>query len=74
MRYNTWPYYIISQRRRGATCSGKTTLAKHLRRILPNSVIVHQDVRIYAIIVRPEHLDTTSHNHMQDFAPVRRPS
>ncbi|KAI9066583.1 Flavocytochrome c [Trametes sanguinea] len=28
---------------RGATCSGKTTLAKHLRRILPNSVIVHQD-------------------------------
>ena len=30
---------------RGATCSGKTTLAKHLRRILPNSVIVHQDVR-----------------------------
>ncbi|TFK89469.1 P-loop containing nucleoside triphosphate hydrolase protein [Polyporus arcularius HHB13444] len=27
----------------GATCSGKTTLAKHLRRILPNSVIVHQD-------------------------------
>lgn len=28
----------------GATCSGKTTLAKHLRRILPNSVIIHQDV------------------------------
>ncbi|KIO04520.1 hypothetical protein M404DRAFT_1000648 [Pisolithus tinctorius Marx 270] len=27
----------------GATCSGKTTLAKHLRTILPNSVIVHQD-------------------------------
>ncbi|KAL0072755.1 ribosylnicotinamide kinase [Marasmius tenuissimus] len=27
----------------GATCSGKTTLAKHLRRILPNSVIMHQD-------------------------------
>ncbi|KAI1796368.1 P-loop containing nucleoside triphosphate hydrolase protein [Ganoderma leucocontextum] len=27
----------------GATCSGKTTLAKHLKRILPNSVIVHQD-------------------------------
>jgi len=27
----------------GATCSGKTTLAKHLRRILPNSVIIHQD-------------------------------
>ncbi|KAF9219557.1 P-loop containing nucleoside triphosphate hydrolase protein [Gyrodon lividus] len=27
----------------GATCSGKTTLAKHLREILPNSVIIHQD-------------------------------
>ncbi|KAF8835547.1 P-loop containing nucleoside triphosphate hydrolase protein [Paxillus ammoniavirescens] len=27
----------------GATCSGKTTLAKHLRNILPNSVIIHQD-------------------------------
>ncbi|KAG6861683.1 hypothetical protein C0995_013252 [Termitomyces sp. Mi166 len=27
----------------GATCSGKTTLAKHLRRILPDSVIIHQD-------------------------------
>ncbi|KAJ3847538.1 P-loop containing nucleoside triphosphate hydrolase protein [Lentinula lateritia] len=27
----------------GATCSGKTTLAKHLARILPNSVIIHQD-------------------------------
>ncbi|KAI5893710.1 P-loop containing nucleoside triphosphate hydrolase protein [Schizophyllum commune H4-8] len=30
----------------GATCSGKTTLAKHLKRIIPNSVIIHQDVRI----------------------------
>ncbi|KAG6866673.1 hypothetical protein C0991_000783 [Blastosporella zonata] len=27
----------------GATCSGKTTLAKHLKRILPESVIIHQD-------------------------------
>ncbi|KAF9268763.1 P-loop containing nucleoside triphosphate hydrolase protein [Marasmius fiardii PR-910] len=27
----------------GATCSGKTTLAKHLKRILPHSVIIHQD-------------------------------
>ncbi|KAI6111269.1 hypothetical protein F5141DRAFT_1113597 [Pisolithus sp. B1] len=27
----------------GATCAGKTTLAKHLCKILPNSVIVHQD-------------------------------
>ncbi|KAF4620983.1 hypothetical protein D9613_000340 [Agrocybe pediades] len=26
-----------------ATCSGKTTLAKHLNRILPDSVIIHQD-------------------------------
>jgi nicotinamide/nicotinate riboside kinase len=29
----------------GATCSGKTTLAKHLREILPDSFIIHQDVR-----------------------------
>ncbi|KAG6378372.1 hypothetical protein JVT61DRAFT_14097 [Boletus reticuloceps] len=28
---------------RGATCSGKTTLAKHFRNILPNSIIIHQD-------------------------------
>lgn len=27
----------------GATCSGKTTLAKHLRNILPDSFIIHQD-------------------------------
>ncbi|KZV71110.1 P-loop containing nucleoside triphosphate hydrolase protein [Peniophora sp. CONT] len=27
----------------GATCSGKTTLAKHLRNVLPNSFIIHQD-------------------------------
>ncbi|KZT65959.1 P-loop containing nucleoside triphosphate hydrolase protein [Daedalea quercina L-15889] len=27
----------------GATCSGKTTLAKHLRNLLPESVILHQD-------------------------------
>ncbi|KAF5385768.1 hypothetical protein D9615_002339 [Tricholomella constricta] len=27
----------------GGTCSGKTTLAKHLKRILPDSVIIHQD-------------------------------
>ncbi|TFK25568.1 P-loop containing nucleoside triphosphate hydrolase protein [Coprinopsis marcescibilis] len=27
----------------GATCSGKTTLAKHLNRLLPDSVIIHQD-------------------------------
>ncbi|KIJ67470.1 hypothetical protein HYDPIDRAFT_84316 [Hydnomerulius pinastri MD-312] len=27
----------------GATCSGKTTLAKHLHSILPDSCIIHQD-------------------------------
>lgn len=27
----------------GASCSGKTTLAKHLNQILPNSIIFHQD-------------------------------
>ncbi|KAJ7721140.1 hypothetical protein B0H16DRAFT_1677906 [Mycena metata] len=27
----------------GARCSGKTTLAKHLQRMLPNSIVIHQD-------------------------------
>ncbi|CCA74079.1 related to NRK1-Nicotinamide riboside kinase [Serendipita indica DSM 11827] len=27
----------------GASCSGKTTLAKHLRSVLPGSFIIHQD-------------------------------
>jgi len=27
----------------GATCSGKTTLAKHLKFCLPNSILIHQD-------------------------------
>ncbi|KAI8992868.1 P-loop containing nucleoside triphosphate hydrolase protein [Trametes punicea] len=50
----------------GATCSGKTTLAKHLRRILPNSVIVHQDD--FAPVKRtgkipPEHI---SHDHLNE--------
>ncbi|KAI5987285.1 hypothetical protein EDD15DRAFT_2173932, partial [Pisolithus albus] len=27
----------------GATCSGKTTLAKHLCKVLPNSIIICQD-------------------------------
>ncbi|EAU91546.2 hypothetical protein CC1G_02035 [Coprinopsis cinerea okayama7 len=35
----------------GATCSGKTTLAKHLNRILPDSVIIHQDVCILRLSV-----------------------
>ena len=38
---------------RGATCSGKTTLAKHLNRILPDSVIIHQDVCYSAILRFP---------------------
>ncbi|KAG6857765.1 hypothetical protein H0H87_004181 [Tephrocybe sp. NHM501043] len=33
----------------GATCSGKTTLAKHLKRILPDSVIIHQDVSFFRV-------------------------
>lgn len=37
--------YLALYFHRGATCSGKTTLAKHLRNILPGSVILHQDVR-----------------------------
>ncbi|KAL1740697.1 hypothetical protein HDZ31DRAFT_46976 [Schizophyllum fasciatum] len=41
----------------GATCSGKTTLAKHLKRIIPNSVIIHQDVRISQLTrVQPQEL------------------
>jgi nicotinamide/nicotinate riboside kinase len=27
----------------GATCSGKTTLAKKLQKALPNNFIIHQD-------------------------------
>lgn len=27
----------------GSTCSGKTTLAKHLHRILPGALLLHQD-------------------------------
>jgi len=39
----------------GATCSGKTTLAKHLLRILPNSFIIHQDVcLIYSSRLLPQ--------------------
>lgn len=37
-------YYLCDDS--GATSSGKTTLAKHLRNILPSSVIVHQDVSL----------------------------
>jgi hypothetical protein len=35
----------------GASCSGKTTLAKHLHSILPNSVLLHQDD--YALVHSP---------------------
>ena len=34
---------------RGATCSGKTTLCVHLNKILPDSFIIHQDVRCSAV-------------------------
>lgn len=40
---------IFQVENRGATCSGKTTLAKHLNRILPDSVIIHQDVRVWTL-------------------------
>ncbi|KAK7045707.1 ribosylnicotinamide kinase [Paramarasmius palmivorus] len=52
----------------GATCSGKTTLAKHLKRILPNSVIIHQDVRS---ILPSEYVLNIA--NLQDFAPVGAP-
>lgn len=45
----TWNRSPAHRILRGATCSGKTTLAKHLNRILPDSVIIHQDVRISTI-------------------------
>ena len=35
--------------RSGASCSGKTTLAKHLHNILPGSFIIHQDVTVVPI-------------------------
>lgn len=31
---------------RGATCSGKTTLARFLQACLPDSIIIHQDVSL----------------------------
>lgn len=52
----------------GATSSGKTTLAKHLKNCLPNSFTIHQDVRlnyIYSSILSYTAPDT------QDFVPVR---
>src|SRR6185437_12742895 len=50
---------------RGATCSGKTTLAKHLRSILPGSFIIHQDVSILVFFEKPVKLIS-----IKDFAPV----
>lgn len=41
----------------GATCSGKTTLAKKLQKALPNNFIIHQDdfapvsVLVYSVIL-----------------------
>ncbi|KAG2358907.1 hypothetical protein BDR07DRAFT_1293527 [Suillus spraguei] len=49
----------------GATCSGKTTLAKHLKTILPNSVIVHQDVAV----AQPEELLPVKHGYQDWDAP-----
>ncbi|KAG1799849.1 uncharacterized protein HD556DRAFT_1430558 [Suillus plorans] len=49
----------------GATCSGKTTLAKHLKNILPNSVIVHQDVAV----AQPEELLPIKHGYQDWDAP-----
>ena len=43
---------------RGATCSGKTTLAMHLNRILPDSIIIHQDVRFSTVIATWQNLIT----------------
>ncbi|KAI0049889.1 P-loop containing nucleoside triphosphate hydrolase protein [Auriscalpium vulgare] len=40
---DTTPMRVILVGIGGATCSGKTTLAKHLRGLLPNSFIIHQD-------------------------------
>jgi energy-coupling factor transporter ATP-binding protein EcfA2 len=51
---------------RGATCSGKTTLAKHLNGILPDSVIIHQDVCYSA----DHNLFWPNLTPNQDFAPV----
>ena len=52
---------------RGATCSGKTTLAKHLNRILPNSFIIHQDVCIFLPL---QAYRSPQRVAPQDFAPV----
>ncbi|KIJ50589.1 hypothetical protein M422DRAFT_159487 [Sphaerobolus stellatus SS14] len=41
--YLNW-LLIFSDITRGATCSGKTTLAKHLKTCLYDSIIIHQDV------------------------------
>jgi len=38
-----WQRKVILVGVGGATCSGKTVLAKYLKGILPNSIIIHQD-------------------------------
>ncbi|KAK7021927.1 ribosylnicotinamide kinase [Paramarasmius palmivorus] len=43
MSTNTIPTRVITIGIGGATSSGKTTLAKHLRNCLPNSLLIHQD-------------------------------
>jgi hypothetical protein len=49
LRGDTVSDYITIFHRSGATCSGKTTLAKHLHNILPGSFIIHQDVTVVPI-------------------------
>lgn len=49
-------HYRSSKGYRGASCSGKTTLAKHLKAILPDSIIIHQDVSVYNNICTIGHL------------------
>ena len=45
--------HLTNIRRSGATCSGKTTLAKHLHNLLPNSFLIHQDVTVVLTLLQP---------------------
>ncbi|KAF9047372.1 hypothetical protein BJ165DRAFT_1581582 [Panaeolus papilionaceus] len=51
----------------GATCSGKTTLAKHLNRLLPDSVIIHQDVRFIGLSLPQELVPIHPVHQVQDW-------
>ena len=52
---SAWNPSLAHRILRGATCSGKTTLAKHLNCTLPDSVIIHQDVRVSTIHLPSSH-------------------